>query len=76
MGKKPLSSLAPHIIKEARSAFVSILYSLEQVYNVVSLAKVVLNIIVFSRDSQLDKLVLECSTLLKEAVYFTCNFHL
>ena len=41
----------------------------------VSLSKVVLNIIILCRNAQLDELVLECSGLLKEAVYFAFNLH-
>lgn len=41
----------------------------------VSLAKVVLDIVVLGRNAQLDELFLECSALLKEAVYFSCYLH-
>ena len=42
----------------------------------VGLSEVVLNIIVLCRNAQLDKLILESSTLLKEAMNFSVDFHL
>jgi hypothetical protein len=48
----------------------------EQVNYVVGLAKVVLNVVVFGGDSQLNKLVLERSALLKETMHFTFYFHI
>lgn len=41
----------------------------------VGLSEVVLNIIVLCRNPQLDKLLLECSTLLKEAMNFSVYYH-
>jgi len=47
----------------------------KQIYNMVGLAEVVLDVVVLGRDAQLDELVLECAALLKEAVYFTIYLH-
>lgn len=42
----------------------------------VSLTKVVLNILVIGGDTQLDEFIFECSGLLKKAVNLAFNFHL
>ena len=63
-------------IEKARLSIVCVLYGLEEVIGVVGLSKVVLDVIVFGGDSQLDKLILESSALLKEAVYFTFYLHI
>ena len=41
----------------------------------VSLSEVVLNVVVFGRDAQLDKLSLERARLLKEAMHLSFNLH-
>ena len=76
-GKKAIIRSAPphYIVEQTRLSIIRILDGLEQVNHMVGLAKVVLDVVVLSRDAQLDELVLECSGLLKEAVYFTCYLH-
>ena len=54
---------------------VSEIYLIEKVYLVVGLPEVVLDVVILGRDSQLDKLLLESAGLLKEAMYFSSNFH-
>gem|GEM_PF-5109740 len=41
----------------------------------VRFSEIVLYVVIFGRDAQLDKLVLECSRLLKEAVDFAFDLH-
>jgi hypothetical protein len=52
------------------------LYVFKKVYNVVGLPEIVLNVVIFGGDSELDKFVLERSTLLEKAVNLTFDFHL
>ena len=54
---------------------VSCLNLREQIDNVVGLAEIVLNVVVLSRNPQLDELVLESSRLLEEAVHLATYRH-
>ena len=65
----------PYIVKQAWFAIISILNCLEQVLHMVSLSEVILNIIILSWNAQLYKLLLECPTLLKEAMNFSVYYH-
>ena len=47
----------------------------KEVYDVVGLAEIVLNVIVLRRDAEFDKLVFERAGLLKEAVGLSFYFH-
>ena len=47
----------------------------EQVYNVVGLSEVVLDVVIFGWYSELYKLILERSALLEKAMYFALDFH-
>lgn len=64
------------IVKQAGLMVPCILNGLEEVISVICLPKVVLYVIVLSRDSQFDELLLEGSTLFKEAMHFSLDFHL
>jgi hypothetical protein len=55
--------------------FVGPLNLSEQVNDVVGLAEVVLNVVVFRRDAQLYELILERAGLLKKAMDFSLNRH-
>ena len=68
-------SCHPNRVEHTWLSFVCILNGLEQIILVVSLAKVVLDVIIFGWYSQLDKLSFECAGLLKEAMYLTVNLH-
>lgn len=63
MGKRLLSNplAPPNSIKQARLSIIRIFNSSEQVIGVISLAKVVLDVIILSWNTQLDKLILKCS---------------
>ena len=50
-------------------------YVVEQIYNVVGLLEIILDVVIFGRDAELYKLVLERSTLLEKAMYLTFDFH-
>lgn len=50
-------------------------YLLEQVYLVVSLPEVVLDVVILGRNPKLDELVLERARLLEEAMYLSLNLH-
>ena len=73
--KTPLSNPPPDIIKQTRLAVIRIINGFEQVYNMVGFTKVILNVVILGRDAEFDKLILECSALLKKAMHFTCYFH-
>lgn len=70
-----LSNPPPNIVKERRQTIVGILDMLKEVYNVVGLPEVILNVVILRRDSEFDKLILECATLLEKAMHFTCYLH-
>lgn len=73
----PISSLPPpHFIKETRSAFIRILNSFKEIFLMVRFPEVILYIVILGWNSQLDKLILERTTLLEEAVYFSCYLHI
>ena len=42
----------------------------------VCFSEIILYVVIFGRDAELYKLVLECSALLKETMYLTFDFHL
>lgn len=48
---------------------------MKEVYLMVGLPKMVLNIVVLCWDAQLNELVFECAALLKEAMHFAFYFH-
>lgn len=54
---------------------IRILYLGKQVIRVIRFAEIVLDVIILSRNAELNKLVFECSRLLKEAVYFSVDCH-
>lgn len=47
----------------------------KQVIRVIRFAEIILNVIILSRNAELDKLVFECSGLLEEAMYFSADCH-
>ena len=47
----------------------------KQIYNVVGLPEIILDVVIFGRDAQLNKLVLERSALLEKAMYLPFDFH-
>ena len=51
------------------------LYVVEEVYNVVGFSKIILDVVVFCWDSELDELVFESPALFKKAMYFSLDFH-
>ena len=54
---------------------VSILYVFKEVYNVVGFSEIILDVVIFGRDADLYKFVLERAGLLEEAMYFAVDFH-
>ena len=47
----------------------------EQVDNVVGFSKIILYVVIFGRDAELDKLVLKGATLFKKKMNFALDFH-
>ena len=58
-------------VEQTRPSVVGIFNGFEEVVGVVGLAEVILYVIIFGRNPQLDELSLEGSALLKEAMYFS-----
>ena len=54
---------------------VRLLYLAEEIYHMVGLAEIVLNIIVLGGDSQLDELLLKSPGLLEETMHLSFNLH-
>ena len=48
---------------------------IKQIYNVVGLPEIILDVVIFGRDAELYKLVLERAALFEKAMYLTLNFH-
>ena len=65
-----------YIVKHACLTIVAFLNFREQVHYMVCLTKLVLNVVIFSLITELAKLVLKRSRLLKEAMNLSFYFHL
>mgnify|MGYP007013942291 CR=1 FL=1 len=50
-------------------------YLVEQIYNVVGLLEIILDVVIFGRNAELDKLVLERFALFEKAMYLALDFH-
>lgn len=72
-GKKAIikspSCPPPNFIKNACNAFKRLLDFCENVYDIIRLAEIVLNVVVFRRNAELYKLILESSALLEKAMH-------
>ena len=76
-GKKAMiKSSPPHLVKNRRFAVVRVFYCLEDIFLVVGLSEVILDIIILCRNTQLDKLILEGAGLFKEAMHFAVYCHI
>lgn len=72
----PLSNPPPNIVKERRLAIVGVLDLGKQVYLVVGLPEIILNIYIYCLVTEFLKLILECAALFKETPYFACYLHI
>mgnify|MGYP007027033049 CR=1 FL=1 len=71
-----IKSSPPNLVKEWGLAIIGVLDFGKQVHNVVSLAKVVLDIVILCLVAEFLKLILKRATLLKEAMHLTCYLHI
>ena len=62
--------ILPDPVEDAFLPFVCLVNLCKQVYDVVGLSELVLDVIVLCRNAESDELLLECSTLFEHAVCF------
>jgi hypothetical protein len=48
----------------------------KEIDNMVRFSEIILDVVIFGRDAELDELVLERPCLFKKAMYFAVDFHL